>query len=177
MVEDQRFASRRPDVLTYETSPLTEDLVIAGPIIASLQVATTGTDADWIVKLIDVFPEDTPNDSPRGEEIQMGGYQMLLAGEVFRSKFRNSFEKAEPVVPGEITHLEFDLRDKHHCFLKGHKIMIQVQSSWFPVIGRNPQKFVDIYHASEADFQQATQRVYRSQEKPSFLKLNVLLAK
>ncbi len=177
MVEDQRFASRRPDVLTYTTPPLTEDLVIAGPIIANLQVAMTGTDADWIVKLIDVFPEDTPNDSPRGEEIEMGGYQMLLAGEVFRSKFRNSFEKAEPIVPGQVTHLEFDLRDKHHCFLKGHRIMVQVQSSWFPVIGRNPQKFVDIYHASEADFQQATHQVYRSRENASFLKLNVLPAK
>jgi len=156
---------------------LQEDLVIAGPIIASIQVSTTGTDADWIVKLIDVFPADTPNDSPRGEQVKMGGFQMLLAGEVFRSKFRNSFEKAEAVVPGEINQIEFDLRDKHHCFLKGHKIMVQIQSSWFPVIGRNPQKFVDIYHAEEKDFQQATQRVYRSQEKASHLKLQVLPAK
>ena len=177
MIEDQRFAARRPDVLVYETEPLQEDLVIAGPIIASIQVSTTGTDADWIVKLIDVFPADTPNDSPRGKEVQMGGFQMLLAGEVFRSKFRNSFEKAEPVVPGEINQIEFDLRDKHHCFLKGHKIMVQIQSSWFPVIGRNPQKFVDIYHAEEKDFQSATQRVYRSQTKASHLKLQVLPAK
>ena len=176
MIEDQRFAARRPDVLTYETPPLREDLVIAGPIIASLQVSSTGTDADWIVKLIDVFPADTPNDSPRGKQVQMGGYQMLLAGEVFRSKFRHSFEKPEPLVPGQVTRIEFDLRDKHHCFLKGHKIMVQVQSSWFPVIGRNPQKFVDIYHAGEEDFQQATQRVHRSAKKASHLKLNVLPA-
>ena len=174
MVEDQRFASRRPDVLTYETAPLDRDVVIAGPIIAGLRVATTGTDADWIVKLIDVYPPDAEDDSPRGRQVRMGGYQMLLAGEVLRGKFRNSFEKPEPLVPGRITRIEFDLRDKYHRFRTGHRIMVQVQSTWFPVIGRNPQKFVDIYRATEADFQKATHRVYRSAEHSSHLKLRVL---
>ena len=174
MVEDQRFAARRADVLVYETEPLKEDVLIAGPIIASLQVATTGTDADWIVKLIDVYPNNAKNDSPKGPKVKMGGYQMLVAGEVMRGKFRNSFEKPQPLVPGRVTKIEFDLRDKSHRFLKGHKMMVQIQSTWFPVIGRNPQKFVDIYHATEADFQKATHRVYRSSEHSSHLKLRVL---
>jgi putative CocE/NonD family hydrolase len=174
MVEDQRFAARRPDVLVYETEPLEGDVLIAGPIIANLDFSTTGTDADWIVKLIDVYPPDAPNNAPRGPEVKMGGYQMLVAGEVFRSKFRNSFENPEPLVPGEITHIAFDLRDKYHRFLKGHKIMVQVQSTWFPVIGRNPQKFVDTYHATAGAFQKATHRVYRSAEHASHVKLRVL---
>ena len=176
MVEDQRFASRRPDVLVYESEPLEEDVLIAGPIIASLHVSTSGTDADWIVKLIDVFPPDAPDDSPLGKRVRMGGYQMLVGGEVFRSKFRNSFEEPTPLVPGEITPIEFDLRDKYHRFLQGHKIMVQVQSTWFPVIGRNPQRFVDIYHATEDQFQLATHRVHRSSHYSSLLKLNVLPA-
>ena len=166
MVEDQRFVDGRPDVLVYSTGPLQEDVVIAGPILANLRFSTTGTDADWIVKLIDVYPQDTPEDST--------GFQMLVAGEVFRSKFRNGYEKPEPLVPGEITELEFDLRDRYHRFQKGHRIMVQVQSSWFPVIDRNPQKFVDIYAAEEADFQKATHRVHRSADQPSHLKLNIL---
>ncbi|MEE3371136.1 MAG: CocE/NonD family hydrolase [Planctomycetota bacterium] len=176
MVEDQRFASRRSDVLVYQTEPLQHDVVIAGPIIASLQVAVTGTDADWIVKLIDVYPSDAPDDSPRGKQVRMGGYQMLVAGEVMRSRFRNSFEDPQPLVPGEVTAIEYDLRDKYHCFLKGHRIMVQVQSTWFPVIGRNPQRFVDTYHASAEDFQAATHQVFRSAQHPSHLKLHVLPA-
>ena len=144
MVEDQRFASRRPDVLVYRSEPLEEDVRIAGPIIAHLKVSTTGTDADWIVKLIDGYPGDAPDDSPRSREVRMGGYQMLLAGEVMRGKFRNSFEHPEAMVPGEVTVIEFDLRDKLHCFRRGHRIMVQEQSTWFPVIGRNQQRFVDI---------------------------------
>jgi len=166
MIEDQRFVDGREDVLVYSTGPLKEDVIVSGPILANLRFTTTGTDADWIVKLIDVFPGDTPADS--------SGFQMLVGGEVFRSKFRNSFEKPEPLVPGEITELEFDLRDKYHRFEKGHRIMVQVQSSWFPVIDRNPQKFVDIFTAEEADFQKATHRVYCSASQPSHLKLNVL---
>ncbi len=172
MIEDQRFAATRPDVLVYESEVLTEDVTIAGSIIATLYASTTGTDADWIVKLIDVFPGDTPNnpDCP----VPMGDFQMLLAGEVFRAKFRNSFENPEPMVPGEPTRIEFDLRDRFHTFKAGHRIMVQVQSSWFPVIDRNPQTFVDIYTATEADFQAATQTIYRSAELPSHLTLGIL---
>ena len=176
MIEDQRFAARRPDVLVYESEPLKEDVLIAGPIIASLQVSTTGTDADWIVKLIDVYPSDAPDNSPRGDKVRMGGYQMLLAGEVLRSKFRSSFEEPRPMVPGEITQIDFDLRDKYHRFQKGHKIMVQVQSTWFPVIGRNPNRFMDIYHATAEDFHKATQRVHRSTRHRSHLKIGVLPA-
>ena len=166
MVEDQRFAARRPDVLVYQTDPLKEDIIIAGPIIANIFVSTSGTDADWIVKLIDVYPGNAPDN--------MGHYQMLVAGEVFRSKYRNSFEKPKPLIPGEVTKIEFDLRDKYHCFLKGHCIMVHIQSTWFPVIDRNPQKFVDIYRAQESDFQKATHRVYYSQKFPSHIKMNIL---
>ncbi|OQX95076.1 X-Pro dipeptidyl-peptidase [candidate division KSB1 bacterium 4572_119] len=174
MVEDQRFASWRPDVLVYQTETLTEDITIAGPIIASLYVSTTGSDADWIVKLIDVYPGDANDNNPNPCNVRMGDFQMLLAGEVFRGKYRNSFEEPEPFIPGEVTKIEFDLRDKNHTFLRGHKIMVQIQSSWFPVIDRNPQKFVDIYRADEADFQTATHRVFRSSIYSSHIKLNVL---
>ena len=174
MIEDQRFASRRPDVLVYETDTLTENITIAGPIIASLFFSTTGTDADWIVKLIDVYPGDAPNPKPNPQNVKMGGFEMLLAGEVFRSKYRNSFEKPEPLVPDEVTHLEFDLRDKGHTFLKGHKILVQIQSTWFPVIDRNPQVFTDIYSARESDFQKAAHTVYHSNRYSSHIKLQVL---
>lgn len=174
MVEDQRFASQRPDVLVFETDVLTEDITIAGPIIASLYVSTTGTDADWVVKLIDVYPGDAPDNKPNPCGVRMGHFQMLVGADVFRGKYRNSFEHPEPFVPGKITHIEFDLRDKGHCFQKGHRIMVQTQSTWFPVIDRNPQKFTDIYHAQESDFQKATHRVYRSLEYPSHIKIRVL---
>ncbi len=174
MVEDQRFSSKRPDVLVYQTDVLTENVAIAGPIIASLYVSTTGTDADWVVKLIDVYPGDAPDNDPNPCNVRMGDFQMLLAGEVFRGKYRNSFEKPEPFVPNEVTKIEFDLRDKCHTFLKGHRIMVQIQSSWFPVIDRNPQKFVDIYHAKAEDFQKAEHRVYRSANYSSHLKLRLL---
>jgi len=171
MIEDQRFAATRPDVLVYQTDILTEDLTIAGPIIADIFVSTTGTDSDWIVKLIDVLPGDAP-DTDCG--VPMGDFQMLLAGEVFRGKFRNSYTTPEPMVPGQVTEIRFDLRDRYHTFLKGHRIMVQVQSTWFPVIDRNPQKFMDIYRAEPSDFQKATQRVYRSARYPSYLILGVL---
>jgi hypothetical protein len=173
MVEDQRFLEGRADVLSFVTEPLAEDLVIAGRIGVRLHFSTTGTDADWIVKLIDVLPGDTPND-PRERGVRMGGFQMLLAGEVLRAKFRNSFEKPEPLVPGEVTPIEFDLRDKYHCFKAGHRIMVQIQSTWFPVIDRNPQRFLDIYHAKESDFQKATHRVMRTSAHPSHVKLLVM---
>lgn len=172
MIEDQRFVATRPDVLVCQTDILEEDVTIAGPIIANLYVSTTGTDSDWIVKLIDVYPGDTPRS--KYCRVKMGDFQMLLAGEIFRAKFRQSFEKPEPMVPNKVTKIEFDLRDKCHTFRKGHRIMVQVHSTWFPVYDRNPQKFVDIYKAKSSDFQKATQKVYRSTEYPSHLRLNVL---
>jgi len=168
MIEDQRFASRRPDVLVYQTDILEADVTIAGPIIANLHVTSTGTDADWIVKIIDVYPDDAQRNR---NDLLMGDFQMLVGAEVFRSKYRNSYEQPEPLVPGKITKIEYDLRDKYHCFLKGHRIMIQIQSTWFPVIDRNPQKFTDIYHAGEEDFQKATQQVFRSVKHPSHVQV------
>lgn len=174
MVEDQRFAAARPDVLVYETEPLTEDVTIAGPIIASLFVSTTGTDADFVVKLIDVYPGNAKDNDPNPRGVRMGHFQMLLAGEVFRGKYRNSYSKPEPFVPNQPAKIEFDLRDRYHRFLKGHRIMVQIQSSWFPVIDRNPQKFMDIYQAKEGDFQKATHRVHRAGELASHIKLLIL---
>ncbi len=174
MVEDQRFVSERPDVLVYQTDILTEDITMAGPLWARLFVSTTGTDADWVVKLIDVFPTDMPYIGSTPNTVEENGFQMLVGADVFRGKYRNSFEKPDPFVPGKITSIEYDLRDKYHCFRKGHRIMIQVQSSWFPVIDRNPQKFVDIYHAKDSDFQKATHRVHRSGQHASHLEVRVL---
>ncbi len=174
MVEDQRFASRRPDVLVYQTDILQEDIIVAGPVIASLFVSTTGTDADWVVKLIDVYPGDFPDNKPNPKNVKMGDFQMLVGADVFRGKYRNSFKNPQPFKPGKIEKIEYDLRDKYHCFLKGHRIMVQIQSTWFPVIDRNPQIFTDIYHAADSDFQKATHKVYRSQEHSSHLKLRVL---
>lgn len=174
MVEDQRFAAARPDVLVYETEPLTEDVTIAGPIIASLFASTTGTDADFVVKLIDVYPGDAKDNDPNPRGVRMGHFQMLLAGEVFRGKYRNNYANPEPFVPDQPAKIEFDLRDRYHKFLKGHRIMVQIQSSWFPVIDRNPQKFMDIYQAKEADFQKATHKIYRGGDLLSHVKLNVL---
>lgn len=174
MVEDQRFAASRPDVLVYESDVLEEDITIAGPVIADLFVSTTGTDADWIVKLIDVYPGDFPDNKPNPSGVRMGHFQMLVGADVFRGKYRKSFENPEPFVPNEVTEIKYDLRDKCHTFKKGHRIMVQVQSTWFPVIDRNPQKFVDIYHAKESDFQKATHRVYRSSAHSSHLKLRII---
>jgi putative CocE/NonD family hydrolase len=158
MFYDQRFAAERNDVLHYQSDVLGEDLTLAGPVKVDLYVSTSGTDADWVVKVIDVFPEG---------EGELAGYQMLVRGDIMRSKFRDSFERPTPLVPGEITHIEFELPDINHTFLAGHRIMIQVQSSWFPLFDRNPQKFVDIYSASADDFTVATHRVYHTAENPS----------
>ena len=166
MISDQRFASCRPDVLVYETRPLEEDLTIAGPIIAHLNISTTGTDADWIVKLIDVYPSDSQG--------ILGDYQMLLAGDVFRSKYRNSFESPEALIPNKITEIEFSLFDKFHTFKRGHRIMIQIQSTWFPVIDRNPQTFCNIYEAEESDFQKEFHRVYHSKTNESYIRIQSL---
>jgi len=174
MVEDQRFVAGRPDVLVYETPPLTENLTIAGPIDVTLNVATTGTDGDWVVKLIDVYPGNAPDPKPNPNNIRMGHFQMLLAGDILRAKFRNSMSAPEPMVPNQPTTLTFTLGDKYHTFLKGHRVMVQIQSSWFPMFDRNPQTFVDIYHAKPADYQKATQTIFRSASRPSFLTLPVL---
>jgi uncharacterized protein len=174
MVEDQRFVAGRPDVLVYETPPLTENLRIAGPIDVTLTVATTGTDSDWVVKLIDVYPGNAPDPSPNPDNVRMGHFQMLLAGDILRGKFRNSMSAPEPMVPNQPTKITFTLGDKYHMFLKGHRVMVQVQSSWFPMFDRNPQTFVDIYHAKPADYQKATQTVFRSAAQPSFITLSVL---
>ncbi len=174
MVEDQRFAAQRPDVLTYETDELTEDMTISGQLITKLYASTSGTDSDFAAKLIDVYPGAAPDNVPNPAGVRMGHFQMLLSGEVFRAKYRNSFSRPEPMIPNAPTLLEVDLRDKNHAFLKGHRVMVQVQSTWFPVIDRNPQTFVNIYNATESDYKPATQRIYRSKAKPSHVVLPVL---
>ena len=174
MIDDQRFAARRPDVKVYQTDILTEDMTLTGPLLADLAVSTTGTDADYVVKLIDVYPEDTAAATVNPKGIIMGGYEMLVRGEVMRGKFRNSFEKPEAFVPGQVTNVKYTLPDVAHTFKKGHKIMIQVQNSWFPLVDRNPQQFMDIYHAEDKDFQKATHRIYHDQANSSSLTITVL---
>lgn len=168
MVDDQRFASRRPDVLVYQTPVLTEELALAGPINVELWVTTTGTDADFMVKLIDVFPD-------AADPALQPGYQMLVRSEVFRGRFRNSFEKPEPFVPHQPTQIKIELLDVLHRFTKGHRLMVQIQSTWFPLVDRNPQKFVpNIYFAKPEDFQKATHQILRSSEYPTLLRLGLL---
>ncbi len=182
MVDDQRFAARRPDVVAYQTEPLTEDITIAGPVSPKLRVSTTGTDADFVVKLIDVYPADYPDPSRTDEgkrvlgtpAIRMGGYQQLLRGEPMRAKFRNSWEKPEAMTPGKLTEVNFTMPDVHHTFRKGHRIMVQVQSSWFPLVDRNPQSFVDIPHAKPEDFCKAEQRIYHNRNAPSAVEVMLL---
>ncbi|MCU0381467.1 MAG: CocE/NonD family hydrolase [Chitinophagaceae bacterium] len=174
LAEDQRFASQRPDVAVFMTDTLTADLRLSGPLKASLYVSTTGTDADIIVKLIDVLPDYTPNPSPNPRQWQMGGMQRLVRAEVIRGKFRNSFERPEPFPPGKPVKIEFDLPDLAHLFKKGHRIMIQVQSSWFPLVDRNPQKFMRIPDATEKDFQKAEIRVYHEPGRESGVVLPVV---
>ena len=168
LVGDQRFVHMRPDVLSWETEPLSADVTITGRVLAKLFASTTGTDSDWIVKLIDVYPEEYP------AEPTMGGYQLMIANEVFRGRFRSSFEKPEPLVPGSVTDFKIDLHTVDHRFLKGHRIMVQVQSTWFPLIDRNPQTFVEnIFLAKASDYRPATQRVFRSKAHPSHIVLPV----
>ncbi|MFH1573167.1 MAG: CocE/NonD family hydrolase, partial [Acidobacteriota bacterium] len=179
MTEDQRLAWKRPDVLVYRTPPLGEDLTVLGPVMVNLHVSTSGTDSDFVVKLIDVFPGDYPTPEwkgpppPPANRVRMGGYQQLVRGEPFRGKFRRSFEKPAPFVPGVPDVLSFELGDVAHVFRRGHRLMVQIQSSWFPLVDRNPQTFVDIPRARPEDFQPATQRIYRSKERPSAVILPV----
>jgi uncharacterized protein len=174
MLDDQRFAASRTDVLVYQSDVLEEDLTIAGPVTASLHVSTTGTDADWIVKLIDVYSGDYPDPNPNPAGARMGGYQQLVRGEPMRGKFRNSFERPEPFEPGKVTKVEWVMPDAYHTFRRGHRIMVQVQSSWFPLIDRNPQTFCDIYRAGPKDFRKSTQRIYRDPAAPSSIRVKVL---
>ncbi|HEY6388979.1 MAG TPA: CocE/NonD family hydrolase [Candidatus Acidoferrum sp.] len=168
LVEDQRFVDNRPDVLTWQTEELTEDMTVTGSVTAKLFASTTGSDSDWIVKLIDVYPEKYPDDW------KLSGYELMIADEVFRGRFRKSFEKPEPITPDAITPFTIDLHTANHVFKKGHRIMVQVQSTWFPIIDRNPQKFVpNIFEARESDYQKATQRIYRSKEYPSGVVLSL----
>jgi len=173
-VEDQRFAASRPDVLSYIGDVLPADATITGPIRATLYVSTTGTDADWVVKVVDVYPDDAPDPRPNPRGIRMGGYQRLVRGEIMRGKFRDSLEKPKPFIPGRVTKVEFELPDVQHAFRRGHRMMIQVQSSWFPLFDRNPQTFVNIRTAGERDFQRAMHRVYRTPEYPSAITVSVL---
>src|SRR5215211_3365831 len=166
LVEDQRFVDHRPDVLTWVTDELTTDVVISGKVVANLFASTTGTDSDWIVKVIDVYPEKYAPDP------KMGGYQLMIAGDVLRGRYRNSFEKPEPIAPNSVARYQIGFPANDHVFLKGHRLMVQVQSTWFPVIDRNPQRFVpNIFLANESDFQPATQRVYRSGLHASYIEL------
>jgi hypothetical protein len=172
MSDDQRFAARRPDVLVFQTDILDDDLTLAGPVIADLMVSITGTDADFVVKVIDVFPDKFSYSS--NDKYLMDGYQMLVRGEVMRGKFRNSFETPAPFVPNKISNVKFTLPDVAHTFKTGHRLMIQVQSSWFPLVDRNPQKFVDIYHAKDSDFQKATIKIHHSASAASKIILPVV---
>ena len=188
MVSDQRFADSRTDVLTYSTPILQEDVTVLGPLSPKLFVSTTGTDSDWDVKLIDVYPTEYPEnkaDEQKNEErknrtdvgpptFEMGGYQQLVRGEPFRGKFRHSFEKPEPFTPGKAEEVSFYMQDVNHTFRKGHRIMVQVQSSWFPLTDRNPQTFVNIPDAKPSDFVMATQRVYHTKSEPSGIAVQVL---
>jgi putative CocE/NonD family hydrolase len=171
-VDDQRFVHQRPDVLTYVTDPLTEDFVVAGSQTVKIFGSMSGSDGDWIAKLIDVLPEDTPSPN-RG--IVMGGYQMLISGDPVRARFRKSYEKPEPVTPGAVEEYSIDLHWGHHRFKKGHRVMVQIQSTWFPVIDRNPQKYVEnIFKAKDEDFQKATMAVHRGPKYPSGIVLETL---
>jgi putative CocE/NonD family hydrolase len=173
MTGDQRFVWQRPDVLSYEMN-ITEDMTIAGPMTANLFVSTTGSDADFIVKVIDVFPQSTKNDSTNPSNIKMGGYQMMVRGEVMRARYRNSFGNPEALKPGVVEQVSFALQDINHTFKKGHSLMIQIQSSWFPLVDRNPQKFINIYSAKDEDFVKATQTIYHSCSNSSNLEVTVL---
>ena len=177
MTDDQRFAARRPDVLVYQTEVLEEGVTLAGPILADLRVSTSGTSSDWIVKLIDVFPPDAPNHKHLADGQKMGGYQMMVRSEVIRGRFRHSYQHPEPFVPNEPTRVPLKLQDVFHTFQAGHRIMIQIQSTWFPLVDRNPQTYVDnIFLAEESDFVPATQRVYRSTQQPTHFTVGVLPA-
>ncbi len=173
MVEDQRFAFQRPDVLSFQTDTLTEDITFAGNIMAMLKVSTTGTDADWVVKVIDVYPSNTPAD-PKKPGVVFGGFQQLIRSEIIRGKYRNNPEKPEPFIPNQVTDVTLELQDVLHTFKKGHRIMVQVQSSCFPWADRNPQVFTNIFKANESEYQKAFHKLYHHATAASYLKIGVL---
>jgi putative CocE/NonD family hydrolase len=175
MTDDQRFAARRPDVLVYQTDPLPKDLTLCGPVLADLNVSTSQGDADWVVKLIDVFPPDAKDHEHVAPGQHIGGYQMMVRSEVIRGRFRNDPSRPEPFEPNQVAQVRLPLQDVLHTFQAGHRIMIQIQSTWFPLVDRNPQKYVDnVYLAKPDDFVKATHRVWRSAEHPSSIEVGVL---
>jgi putative CocE/NonD family hydrolase len=182
MTDDQRFAARRPDVLTFQTEPLDEDVTIAGPVSPRLKIASTGTDSDFVVKLIDVYPDNYPDPEIADASkrllgpppVRMGGYQQLLRGEPMRAKFRKSWEKPLPLEPGKTTDLNFTMPDVDHTFRRGHRIMVQIQSSWFPLVDRNPQTFTEIPDAKPEDFKKATEQVFHNHSAASGVEVMVL---
>jgi hypothetical protein len=179
MTDDQRFASRRTDVITFKTSVLENDLTLAGTVIADLKVSISTTDADFVVKLIDVFPDGFVYDtlvytSDKENNYLMDGYEMLVRGEIMRGRYRNSFEKPEAFEPNKITNVKFELPDVAHTFKKGHRLMIQVQSTWFPLADRNPQQFVDIYHCEDKDFIKSEIKLFHDATNASNLILPIL---
>jgi uncharacterized protein len=184
MVSDQRFASRRPDVLVYQTDPLPQDITLAGPVAPRLHVSTSGTDSDFVVKLVDVYPPDYEEEKPeekRPADVPppadtTDGYQQLVRGEPMRGKFRHGFEHPEPFIPGKVEQVDFTMPDVNHTFRRGHRIMVQVQSSWFPLFDRNPQSFVpSIYDAKASDFTSATERISTAKSSASAIDLPVLI--
>jgi putative CocE/NonD family hydrolase len=175
MTDDQRFAARQPDVLAYQSDVLDEDVTLAGPIRADLWVSTSGTASDWVVKVIDVFPPDFPDYDDTPDGMHMGGYQMMVRSEVTRGRFRNGYEHPEPFTPNEPTRVRLELQDVLHTFRRGHRIMVQIQSTWFPLVDVNPHHYAEnVFLADESDFVSATQRVYHSQQHPSRLVVGIL---
>jgi putative CocE/NonD family hydrolase len=178
-VQDQRFVERRPDVLSWETDPLKEDVVATGDIAIDLFASTTGSDSDWVAKLIDVFPEDyqkvSADEAEKGNGPVLNGYELIVADDIVRGRYRSSLENPQAITPNHVTAFKVDLHPNDHAFLKGHRIMVQVQSTWFPLYDRNPQRFVkNIYTASDADYVKATQTIYRSKDAPSGVLLPVV---
>jgi len=175
MLDDQRFAATRPDVLTFTSEPLTSDLTLAGPVLADLLVSISTTDADFVVKLIDVYPEDTPDSAAApGSSANMSGYQQLVRAEIMRGKYRNSFENPTAFTPNAVTAVKYEIPDLLHTFKKGHRLMVQIQSSWFPLVDRNPQQFMNIYQANPEDYIKSAIRVYHDTQRASKLVVKVL---
>jgi putative CocE/NonD family hydrolase len=174
MTADQRFLADRKDVLSFSSAALEKDVTLAGNILANLNVSTTGTDADWVIKVIDVYPDSASNTRSTGKDVKMAGYEQMVRSEAMRGKFRKGFDKPIPFVPGKAAMVNFELQDVLHTFKKGHKIMVQLQSTWFPLIDRNTQQFQNIMTAKDTDFKAAKHTLYSSAASPSFLQVRVM---